>query len=210
MRSRVAIATTTLTLLLASSVCPSYAQKAPTYLTLSAGASWPVSGPVEESYKKPGVTFAGSFRTALTKDYMSGLEVGYSLLTLDHSKLADKTPGSVYSGGDLGLLSVTTENDYILGAPADVRPFISLGLGYFASFINDATVTTNSVATSYIPGVYEGSFFGLHGGAGLLVKRQRLGLRLEAVYQYIFSVGDDLQFLQARGGLIFYPSKPTS
>jgi len=165
---------------------------------------------LKDSDYKAGLTIAGSFRTAIAKDYMSGLEVGYTWLTLDTGKLASKTPGATYSGGDLGMLSVTTENDYILGAPADVRPFINLGLGYFQSFISDATVTTTGTSATYTPRVYEGAFFGLHGGAGLLVKRQRLGLRLEAVYQYIFSVGDDIQFLQARGGLIFYPRKPVS
>src|SRR5262249_8399286 len=157
MRSRAAFATTTLMLLLAVSVCPVYAQKnAPTYLTLSAGASWPVGGPVKDSDYKAGLTIAGSFRTAIAKDYMSGLEVGYTWLKLDPGKLASKTPGATYSGGDLGMLSVTTENDYILGAPADVRPFINLGLGYFQSFISDATVTTNGTSATFTPRVYEG------------------------------------------------------
>ena len=87
-----------------------------------------------------------------------------------------------------------------------LRPFLNLGIGYYKSFIDDATVTTDSGATveSYSTGVYEGSFFGFHAGIGALVHRDRFGLRLDTNYQHLFAGGKDLEYFTARGGLVFY------
>jgi hypothetical protein len=174
------------------------------YFTVSGGWSWPAGGPVEDNYQS-GFMLAASFRTGLMENYLGGFEVGYSWYSLDSDKLAGKTPGSEYSGGDMGLLSITTENDYLFGSPEKaMRPFLNLGLGYYKSFIDDATVTTGSTVESYSTGVYEGSFFGFHAGIGALVHRERFGLRLDTNYQHLFAGGKDLEYFTARGGLVFY------
>ena len=206
MGSRVALASACLVLVFAGAARPLHA-KEPAYFTLSGGWSWPEAGPVKDSHES-GFTVAGSFRTPGGPNYLYGLEVGYSQFSLDSAALAERNPGSTFSGGDLGLLSVTTENDYVLGVPGSAaRPFLNLGIGYFASFIDDVTVNGTAASGSGTTGVYEGSFFGFHGGAGLLINQNRFGLRLDANYQYLFAAGDDLGFLTARGGIIFYPSK---
>jgi outer membrane protein W len=174
------------------------------YFTVSGGALWPAGGPVQDTYQ-PGVGVAASFRKGLIAEYMGGLEFGYSWFTLDKGKLGGKNPGSTYSGGNMELLSITTENDYIFGKPGKtMRPFMNLGIGYYKSFIDDATVTTGSTVTAYNIGVYEGSFFGFHAGIGALVTGKRFGLRLDANYQHLFAGGPDLEYFTARGGIIFY------
>jgi hypothetical protein len=174
------------------------------YFTLSGGWMWPVGGPVKDSYQ-PGFTLAGSFRAGITDHYLSGIEFGYTWLTLDTEKLETLYPGSTFSGGDMGLMSITTENDYIFGSPESVmRPFINTGLGFYRSFIDDALMTTGSETEIYSTGVYKGSFFGFHGGIGALINRDRFGLRLDANYTYLFQGGPNLEFFSARVGFIFY------
>ena len=174
------------------------------YFTLSGGWSWPVGGPVKDSYQ-PGLTLAGSFRTGVTDHYLSGIEFGYTWLSLDNGKLEALNPGSSFSGGDMGLMSITTENDYIFGSPESVmRPFINSGLGFYRSFIDDAVMTTGSETEIYSTGVYRGSFFGFHAGIGALINRDRFGLRLDANYTYLFQGGPNLEFFSARAGFIFY------
>jgi len=176
----------------------------PSYFTVSGGWAWPVGGPVEDQYQS-GLMLAASFRKGLLPDYLSGIEFGYSWFSLDSGKLAGKNPGSTYSGGDMGLLSITTENDYLFGVPGrPMRPFLNLGLGYYKSFIDDATVVTASTTKDYSTGVYEGSFFGFHAGIGALINRDRFGLRLDTNYQHLFAGGKDLEYFTARGGLVFY------
>jgi hypothetical protein len=188
----------------AGSVLPVHGQEFG-YTTLSAGWSAPAGGPVSDSHQ-PGFTLAASYRTPLEDQVLSGLEIGYTWLSLDRTGLADKNPGSTFSGGDLGMLSITSENDYLLGTPGStMRPFVNLGLGFFRSYLDGATVTTNSVPAQYSTGVYEGSFFGFHTGIGVLIKRQRFGIRLDANYQYLFAGGPDLEFFPVRAGIIFYP-----
>lgn len=204
MRSSVAVAIAILVLLLAGSVRCVHAQELG-YTTLSGGVSWPAGGPVTDSYES-GFTLAGSYRMPMSPGFLYGFEIGYSWFSLDGAKLADENPGSVFSGGDLGLLSITTENDYLLGAPGStVRPFVNLGLGFFRSFPDDATVTHNSVSATYSTGVYDGSFFGFHGGVGVLIKLERFGVRLDANYQYLCAGGPDLEFFPVRAGFVFYP-----
>jgi hypothetical protein len=206
MRSRVVLATLGLMLLFAGLVHPVHGQEHG-YTTLSGGWSWPAGGPITESYES-GFTLAGSYRTPMADQILSGFEVGYTWLSLDRTELTEKSPGSSFSGGNLGLLSITTENDYLLGAPGStVRPFVNLGLGFFKSFIDEATVTSNSVPSSYSTGVYEGSFFGFHGGIGVLIKRDRFGVRLDANYNHLFAGGPDLEFFPVRAGIIFYPQE---
>lgn len=206
MRSRVALRFTILTLFLACLASPLQGQE-PGYLTLSGGWSWPVGGPVKDNYES-GFMLAGSYRIPVAPGYLYGFEVGYSWFSLDTATLADQNPGSTYSGGNMGLLSITGENDYLLGSPeSSVRPLFNLGLGFFRSFIDDATVTTNGTTERYSTGVYKGSFFGFHGGVGLLVNRDRFGLRLDANYHYLFQGGPDLEFFPVRLGIIFYPSR---
>jgi len=174
------------------------------YFTVSGGWSWPVAGPVHDSYES-GPTLAASFRVGVADNYLSGIEFGYSWFSLDTAKLEATNPGSTYTGGDMGLLGITTENDYIFGAPTNpLRPFFNLGLGYYRSFIDDAAVTTGSTTEPYSTGVYRGSFFGFHLGIGGLITRDRFGLRLDANYQYLFAGGPDLEFFTARIGFIFY------
>jgi outer membrane protein W len=174
------------------------------YFTVSGGYSWPVGGPVENTYQA-GFTMGAAFRKAVVPSYISGIEFGYTWLTLDSANLASMNPGSTFSGGDMGLLSITTENDYLFGAPEKpMRPFVNLGIGYYKSFIDDATQTTGSNTTSYSTGVYEGSFFGFHAGIGAMINRDRFGLRLDANYQHLFAGGPDLEFFTARGGIVFY------
>lgn len=178
----------------------------PSYFTVSGGYSWPVAGPVENTYQA-GFTMGASFRKGVAPSLITGIEFGYTWLTLDSANLASLNPGSTFSGGDMGLLSITTENDYLFGAPEKpMRPFVNLGLGYYKSFIDDATETTGSTTASYSAGVYEGSFFGFHAGIGTLIHRDRFGLRLDANYQHLFAGGPDLEFFTARGGIIFYTS----
>jgi hypothetical protein len=209
MRSHVARVFPALLLLLAGSASPLRAQDSD-YFTVSGGWSWPAGGPVEESYQS-GLTLGASFRAELMPDYLGGFEFGYSWFSLDSGKLADKNPGSTYSGGDMGLLSITTENDYLFGAAGGaMRPFLNLGIGYYKSFIDDATETTGSTPAAYSTGVYEGSFFGFHAGIGTLLNRERFGLRLDANYQHLFAGGPDLEFFTARGGIIFYLESPAS
>ena len=179
------------------------------YFTVSGGWSWPVSGPVYDSYES-GLTLAASFRVGVIPNYLSGFEVGYSWFSLDTAKLEEANSGSTYSGGNMGLLSITTENDYLMGAPENpLRPFLNLGLGFYRSFIDDATVTTGSTTDPYPTGVYKGSFFGFHAGIGALINRDRFGLRFDANYQYLFVGGPDYEFFSARAGIIFY-LQPTS
>lgn len=174
------------------------------YFTLSGGWSWPVGGPVKDSYE-PGFTLAGSFRAGVTDHYLSGIEFGYTWLSLDSAGLEEQNPGSSFSGGNMGLMSITTENDYIFGSPEGaMRPFFNAGLGYYRSFIDDAKMTTGSETEIYSTGVYKGSFFGFHAGIGALINRDRFGLRLDANYNYLFAGGPDLEFFSARAGIIFY------
>ena len=81
---------------------------------------------------------------------------------------------------------------------------MNLGLGYYKSFIDDATETTGSSTASYATGVYEGSFFGFHAGIGALVNRDRFGLRLDANCRHLFAGGPDLESFSARAGIVFY------
>lgn len=174
------------------------------YFTVSGGWSWPVGGPVEESYQ-PGFTLAASFRAGMFSNYLSGLEVGYTWLSLDSDQLASSNPGFDFAGGDMGLLSITTENDYLFGSEGSIlRPFLNLGMGFYRSFVDDVTVSDGSAPESYSSGVYEGSFFGFHGGIGALINRERFGLRVDANYNYLFAGGPDLEFFSARAGIIFY------
>lgn len=177
------------------------------YTTLSAGWSSPVGGPVADSYQ-PGFTLAASYRTPVVEQYLSGIEVGYTWLSLDSSALESKNPESSFTGGDMGLLSVTTENDFLLGTPGSTaRPFVNLGLGFFRSFIDDTMVSSGATPTRYSTGVYEGSYFGFHGGVGLLIQRARFGIRLDANYNHLCQGGKDLEFFPVRAGIIFYPKK---
>jgi hypothetical protein len=174
------------------------------FFTVSAGWSWPMGGPVQDQYES-GLTLAASFRAGLAENYLGGFEFGYSWYSLDTAWLGEQTPGSTYSGGDMGMLSITTENDYIFGAPANqMRPFFNLGIGYYKSFIDDATVTTGSTSGPYDTGVYKGSFFGFHAGIGGLINKDRFGLRIDVNYEHLFAGGPDLEFFTARGGFIFY------
>ena len=176
----------------------------PDYFTLSGGWSWPVGGPVKDSYQS-GFTLAGSFRRGMTDHYLSGIEFGFTWLSLDNKGLEEVYPGSTFSGGDMGLMSITTENDYIFGSPDNVfRPFFNMGLGFYRSFIDDAFVTIGSETEIYSTGVYRGSFFGFHGGVGALFNRDRFGLRLDSNYTYLFQGGPNLEFFNVRAGLIFY------
>ncbi len=203
MRIRVAAAFSVLLLLVTSA--PLYAdEEKPQYFTVSGGWSWPVGGPVEESYET-GFTLAASFRTGLKDDYLGGIEFGYTWYTLDSANLAEENPGSTFSGGDMGLLSITTENDYLFGsAEKAMRPFLNLGIGYYKSFVDDATMTTGSSTASYPTGVHDSSFFGFHAGIGALLSRDRYGLRLDVNYEHLFAGGPDLEFFDARAGIVFY------
>jgi len=204
MRSyRIAAAMSALLLLLVATTLPLHAGERG-YFTVSGGQSWPMGGPVEESYQ-PGFTLATSFRVGMLSNYLSGFEVGYTWLSLDSDKLASSNPGADFSGGDMGLLSITTENDYLVGREENIlRPFLNLGLGFFRSFIDDAMVSDGSTPTTYSTGVYKGSFFGFHGGIGALINRDRFGLRIDANYNYLFAGGPDLEFFSARAGIVFY------
>ena len=174
------------------------------YFTLSGGWSWPVGGPVQDSYES-GLTLGASFRVGVVPNYLSGFEFGYSWYSLDTAKLAEQNPGSTFSGGDMGIMSITTENDCIFGAPVNpMRPFFNLGLGFYRSFIDDAIQTTGSTQSIYSTGVYKGSFFGFHLGIGALINRDRFGIRLDANYEHLFAGGPDLEFFSARAGFIFY------
>jgi len=174
------------------------------YFTVSGGWSWPAGGPVEESYES-GLTLGAAFRAEVASDYLSGIDFGYTWYTLDSAGLAEANPGSTFSGGDMGLLSITTENDYLFGAAGNnMRPFLNLGLGYYKSFMDDATETTGSTTAAYPTGVHDSSFFGFHAGIGALINRDRFGLRLDANYQHLFAGGPDLEFFSARGGIVFY------
>ena len=217
MRSRVALAFT-VSLLLAASAHPLFAQETtttqpsqgtdavtePQFFTMSAGWSSPVGGPVQDTYK-PGLTIAGSFRTGFAPSYLSGLEIGYSWYSLDGDNLSSLTPGTTYAGGDMGLLSVTTENDYLFGTPSKpFRPLLNLGLGYYKSFIDDATQTTGSTTTAFDTGVYKGSFFGFHAGIGGVIHKEKFGVRLDVNYVHLFAGGPDLEYFTARGGIVLY------
>lgn len=197
-------------LLLVASVRPLCAQEStaaaeePQYFTLSGGWSWPSGGPVEESYDG-GFTAAASFRTGLKDNYLGGIEFGYTWYSLNSSNLAEENPGSTFSGGDLGMLSITTENDYLFGDPGKaLRPFLNLGIGYYKSFVDEATQTTGSSTTTYDTQIHDSSFFGFHAGIGGLLSRDRYGLRLDANYEHLFAGGPDLEFFSARGGIVFY------
>lgn len=204
MRSRLASISPVLLLLLAGMASPVHAQDEPEYFTVSGGWSWPVGGPVESAYE-PGFTMAASFRAGVAANYLGGMEVGYSWHALDSAGLAGSNPGSTFSGGYMGLLSITTENDYLFGTPGKaMRPFMNLGIGYYKSFIDDAIETSGSTSAAFSTGVYEGSFFGFHAGIGTLLNRERFGLRLDVNYNHLFAGGDDLEFFTTRAGVIFY------
>ena len=209
MRSRFAVVSCVFLFLLVLSALPVLAQESdasdePEFFTVSAGWSWPAGGPVQDTYES-GLTIGGSFRIGVAPGYVSGFEVGYSWYSLNTSYLADKNPGSTFSGGDMGMLSITTENDYLFGRPeSPFRPLLNLGIGFYRSFIDDATQTTGSTTEDFWTGVYHGSFFGLHGGIGGTINRDRFGIRVDANYVYLFAGGDNLEFFTARGGIIFY------
>lgn len=187
MHVRLVLALAILGIVGATSPC---AARRPGYLTLSGGGAWPVEGPLE-SNDEPGFTLAGSLRLPIEADHMYGFEAGYSWFSFD--------PGaSSASNGDLGIFSFTTENDILFG-PRDsaARPFVNAGMGFYRSFIDDVTAAGT--------GVYEGSFFGLHGGVGLLILGDRFGLRLDATYHHLFSGGENLGSVPVRAGLVFRP-----
>jgi len=208
MRSIVSFAFPAL-LLLVASAHPLYAQEdadaaEPRYFTLSGGWSWPAGGPVDETYDA-GFTAAAAFRTGVMPNYLAGIEFGYTWYSLNSSNLAEENPGSTFSGGDLGLLSITTENDYLFGSPDKaMRPFLNLGIGYYKSFVDDATETTGSTTVPFPTGIHESSFFGFHAGIGGLISRDQFGLRLDANYEHLFAGGPDLEFFDARAGIVFY------
>lgn len=212
MRPHVVLALTML-LLFVGSVSPLFAQETesvqPTqYFTVSGGWDWPVGGPMQDTYEA-GPTLAASFRSALTGAFLVGLEAGYSWFSLDTAKLAELNPGSTFSDGDMGLLSITTEHDYLFNTTNNpFCPFLNTGIGYYKSFIDDAYSTTGSTVEPVETGVYKGSFFGFHLGIGALLNRDRFGLRLDANYVYLFAGGPDLEFFTARAGFIFYMSGP--
>jgi hypothetical protein len=220
MRSRVLLSATLLLLLVAfaprvyaqgttasttsTASTDSKGSEEPSYFTLSGGWSWPVGGPVQDTYES-GLTLGASFRTGVADNYLSGIEFAYGWYSLDSANLASLNPGTTYSGGDMGLLSITTENDLLYGSPAKpARPFLNLGLGYYKSFIDDATQTTGGTTTAYSTGVYKGSFFGFHAGIGAIIHKERFGIRLDANYQHLFAGGPDLEYFTARGGIVFY------
>jgi len=206
MRSRIALVTTCLVALFAGFAGPLHAEELG-YTTLSAGWSSPVGGPVADAYQS-GFTLAASYRTPVAEQFLSGMEIGYTWLSLDSGSLENRNPGSTFAGGDLGFLSITTENDFLLGAPGSTaRPFVNLGLGFFRSFADEVTQTSGGTASRYSTGVYEGSFFGFHGGVGVLIQRDRFGIRLDANYQHLCQGGQDLEFFPVRAGIIFYPKK---
>lgn len=203
MRSGAVATTICLMLLFAGSVCLVHADEI-SYSTLSGGWTSPAGGPISDSHEA-GFTIAGSYRMPVADQFLYGIETAYTWLSLDADELASKNPGASYSGGDVGLLSITTENDYLLGSPQSAaRPFVNFGLGYFRSFVGDATVTRSSVPADYSTGIYEGSFFGFHAGIGALIKRDRYGLRLDASYQHLFAGGPDLELFPVRAGIVFY------
>ena len=174
------------------------------YFTLSGGWSWPVGGAVQDAYQS-GFTLGASVREGVAANYMGGLEVGYTWYSLDTGYFEGLNPGSTISGGNMGMLSITTENDYIFGVAANpMRPFLNLGIGYYHSFVDGATIKTGATSTSFNPGVSSGSFFGWHAGVGALVTRARYGVRLDANYEHLFAGGPDFQYFTARAGIIFY------
>lgn len=201
MRSAIAFA---ILLIFLGSAQPLHAQEEPQYFTLSGGWSWPAGGPVDESYES-GFTMAASFRTGFAEDYMGGIEFAYAWYSLNSSNMASENPGSTFSGGDLGMLSITTENDYLFGDPGKaMRPLLNLGIGYYKSFPDVATKTTGSTTASYPTGVHDSSFFGFHVGLGSLLNRDRFGVRLDVNYEHLFAGGDDLEFFETRAGVVFY------
>jgi outer membrane protein W len=203
MRHRVVLVFPVLVLLVVGSARPLHAQEKD-YFTVSGGWSWPAGGPVQDTYQS-GLTLGAAFRVGVAPSYLSGIEFGYGWYSLDSAKLAEQNPGSTFSGGDMGLLSITTENDYLFGATANaMRPFLNLGIGYYKSFIDDATQTIGSTSEDYSTGVYKGSFFGFHAGIGTMINRDRFGLRLDANYQHLFAGGPDLEYFTARAGIVFY------
>jgi len=206
MRSRVALTLPVLLLLMVASVLPAHAEEEPSYFTLSGGWSWPSGGPIQDTYE-PGFIAAAAFRVGVAESYLSGIEFGYGWFSLDSAGLASKNSGSTFSGGDMGLLSITTENDYLFGTPGNpMRPFLNLGLGYYKSFIDDATETNGSTTSDYDTGVYKGSFFGFHAGIGAMLNRERFGLRVDANYEHLFAGGPDLECFTVRAGIVFFTS----
>lgn len=202
MRYRVSRVILVLGLLIVGAALPLHAEEAD-YFTVSGGWSWPVGGAVEQSYES-GLTMGASFRKSMAASYMSGIEFGYTWYSLNSGNLESANPGSTFSGGDMGLLSITTENDYLFGAAENpMRPFLNLGIGYYKSFVDEATETTGSSSAAYPTGVHDSSFFGFHAGIGALINREKFGLRLDANYQHLFAGGPDLEFFSARAGIVF-------
>lgn len=201
MRSHTVLVLLVLMLVLVGSTSALHAAD-PGYFTVSGGWSWPASDKGKDSYDS-GLTLAASIRAGLVPNYMSGFEVGYSWYSLN-SDLAGTSGGTV-SGGDMGMLSITTENDYIFGIPGNtMRPFLNLGLGYYHSYVDGATLTSGGSTTNISTGISSGSYFGLHGGIGALINKERFGVRLDANYETLFTGGQNLDFFSARAGIIFY------
>jgi hypothetical protein len=176
----------------------------PGYFTVSGGWSWPVGGPTQDTYES-GPTVGAAIRAGVAPNYYSGFEVGYSWYSLDNSFFEGQSPGSTFSGGNMGILGITTENDYIFGIPGNpMRPCLNLGLGYYKSFVDDATQTTGGTSTTVSPGVSSASYFGFHIGLAALINRERFGIRLDANYEHLFTGGPDPEYINARAGIIFY------
>src|SRR5262245_51359721 len=176
-------------------------QGIPRDILVSAGWSWPTEGPLLDGWS-PGFTLAGSFRGPTGPNIQSGAEVGYSWFGLDEAAFRDDFPGISVTGGDAGMLSITSETDLLLGQPAKpVRPFINAGLGFYYSFVDDATVTGGPGRD--VVNLYDTGYFGIHGGLGIVIHRGKVGFRIDATYHHLFTGGDDIGYVPIRGGFVF-------
>lgn len=172
------------------------------YLGGHIGYSFPVTSTFDDFWKAS-LHLSGSLRHAASDHVLLGLEVGFESHDFDFDQLNAEHPAFQFSGGNLELLPITFEGDYLFCPDARVRPLVNLGIGAYFVF-TDLVQATGPVSGSFNTYSDE-TLFGMHAGAGLFIPQSWGGIRIDAVYHQAFHSGDDLGYVPVRIGVLWNP-----
>jgi hypothetical protein len=190
--------------LAAASAAHAQAFQGPYEFTVSGGWAWPTESAFDEAWAS-GFTLAASFRRPVNPHVAGGFEVAYSWMGLDDAFIAALAPSVEVTGGDMGIFSFTSETDVLIGGPeARARPFFNFGVGIYNFSVEDISIRGGAFGT-FDPSQFDATAFGVHGGVGLRIDWQRVGLRIDATYRHAFLSGEDAGYVPVRAGVIFRP-----